>query len=236
MSNRFDDAVLAAMTSFAGRSYSFDAWNLYVVGSPLFKGAIFVSIIWWYWFRTGDAAVVRATRERLICTILGSAFSLVVARGLALLLPFRQRPRFVLHLPFPENSGSYDLIGWSSFPSDHAVIFAALAVGIGFISRVCGTVAFLYFALVIAFPRIYLGIHYPTDVIAGAVLGSVIAYAFNTRYLRKLTATPVLHWEQTAPSLFYAAFFMICFQLATLFDSLRVVAFWGSHVVARLLS
>lgn len=76
MINRFDNAIILVINSFAGRSYLFDAWNLSVSANPLFKGALFVSIIWWYWFRTGDLGIVRRTREHLLCTIVAGTFSL----------------------------------------------------------------------------------------------------------------------------------------------------------------
>ncbi len=115
------------------------------------------------------------------------------------------------------------------------MLFAALAVGLGFMSRVSGALAFLYFLLVIAFPRIYLGFHYPTDILAGASLGAVIAYAFNAERPRKLISAAALRWEQTAASSFYAAFFMVSFQLATMFESVRAIASSASHYISRLL-
>jgi len=83
-------------------------------------------------FRGGDAATVRRTREHLSCTLIAGILAIVVARTLALLLPFRVRPRFESSLDFAtaKNVGAY-FVDWSSFPSDHAVLFAALAVGFG---------------------------------------------------------------------------------------------------------
>jgi membrane-associated phospholipid phosphatase len=84
-----------------------------------------------------------------------------------------------------------------SFPSDHAVIAGALAMGLLIYSRRLGAVAWLV-ALFLAFARVYAGVHYPGDVIVGLVLGSVIAVAIWVLLRRpamalalRLTRTPL---------------------------------------------
>ncbi|MBI4681720.1 MAG: phosphatase PAP2 family protein [Nitrospirae bacterium] len=59
-----------------------------------------------------------------------------------------------------------------SFPSGHAATSFAMASIIGHHFRRAAIPAFLLAALV-AFTRIYVGVHYPSDVIGGAVLGGV---------------------------------------------------------------
>jgi len=62
-----------------------------------------------------------------------------------------------------------------SFPSSHAVnIFAAAY----FLSQVFRRLTPLIFAIaaVVAYSRIYIGIHYPLDVIGGAAIGLLIAW------------------------------------------------------------
>ncbi len=61
-----------------------------------------------------------------------------------------------------------------SFPSDHATGAFALAFGIWLYDRTIGTVL-LVLAAVLAFARVYVGTHYPGDVVAGALLGIAVA-------------------------------------------------------------
>jgi undecaprenyl-diphosphatase len=62
-----------------------------------------------------------------------------------------------------------------SFPSSHAVnTFAAAFI----LSRFYSENKYLFYiiAALIAYSRVYVGVHYPSDVIAGSILGIIIAY------------------------------------------------------------
>ena len=78
--------------------------------------------------------------------------------------------------PCHELSNVHLLVGCGSgysFPSSHAVDnFAGALVLSYFIPR--WTWAFFTFAGVIAFSRVYVGVHYPSDVLGGAVIGMAI--------------------------------------------------------------
>lgn len=72
-----------------------------------------------------------------------------------------------------------------SFPSGHTgSAFAAAVVVFLMGPRKIG-VPVLVFAFVIAFSRLYVGVHFPTDVLGGAVIGAVIAYLVCAVYRRK---------------------------------------------------
>ena len=61
-----------------------------------------------------------------------------------------------------------------SFPSDHATVVAAVAGGLMFTNRRWGGVA-AALAVIMAFARVYVGAHYPGDVLAGLALGAAVA-------------------------------------------------------------
>lgn len=62
-----------------------------------------------------------------------------------------------------------------SFPSDHAVMAGAVAAGLFVVSRKLGIVAAVA-AVMMAAARVYVGAHYPGDVIAGLVVGAVVSW------------------------------------------------------------
>ena len=78
-----------------------------------------------------------------------------------------------------------------SFPSDHATGAFALALGIWLYDRAMGTLM-LVLAALLSFSRVYVGTHYPGDVVAGALIGMAVAgalyFAAPTRRLIETVA------------------------------------------------
>ena len=82
-----------------------------------------------------------------------------------------------------------------SFPSDHATTVGAVAVGLLLVERRLGLIAIVA-AVAMAFTRVYVGAHYPLDVLAGLVLGGTVAFTgarllvpLLERTLHRLTAS-----------------------------------------------
>lgn len=101
-----------------------------------------------------------------------------LAAGLALLanIPIRDfvaRPR-----PFVDHGSDVKVLvdGKTdySFVSDHSALVMAIAVAVFMTSRKYGLFG-IGLALLEGFCRIYLGVHYPTDVVGGFALGTAVA-------------------------------------------------------------
>ncbi|MCF8223580.1 MAG: phosphatase PAP2 family protein [Bacteroidales bacterium] len=73
--------------------------------------------------------------------------------------------------------------GMYGFVSSHAAnSFAAAVLSIGLLRKKWFTVLMISWAVLVSYSRVYLGVHYPGDIIAGAVLGALLGYLFYTLY------------------------------------------------------
>lgn len=72
-----------------------------------------------------------------------------------------------------------------SFPSGHATVAFAIATAVYIYYRPLGKTLFI-FAFLIALSRIYVAVHYPVDVVVGAVLGCGIAVGVHYVGRRKI--------------------------------------------------
>jgi undecaprenyl-diphosphatase len=183
---------------------------------------LFIFLLSWFW--CSKAADRQRYREVIVATMIASFSAIILGRLIALGLPFRLRPMHRTDISFVAPYGEIlTFRGWSSFPSDHAMLFATLSTGLWFISPVVGLVMHLYSATFIGLPRIYLGWHHPTDLLAGAALGILVGAVANSPSVRqKITKLP-LRLAEVRPSLFYAVSFFVLSQLANMFYDVRTV-------------
>ena len=78
----------------------------------------------------------------------------------------------------------------TSFPSDHAILGFSVAVMIWRYNRRVGA-ALLVLATIMAIARVFVGAHYPADVLGGAILGSVVSVALASLSERRPIANLV---------------------------------------------
>lgn len=157
---------------------TFDAWVIQMlhdhVGSD-FLDKFFVVIT-----RLGDYGLIwillaillmmkKKYRSLGIMVILVLILDVVVVSGLLKTLFNRPRPYMAMNLPI-----LIDPPYGSSFPSGHSSSSISVAA-MTYLNRLKGWQAILVLALFIVFSRVYLLVHYPSDVMVGALVGIVNA-------------------------------------------------------------
>ncbi|WP_427921046.1 phosphatase PAP2 family protein [Streptomyces sp. cg40] len=147
--------------------------------------AMVLLVVWCWWSvrRRADEDAAQSVAA-LVWTPLAAAIAVLVnvpIRG------FVERPR-----PFLDHTGIDVLVSGKtdySFVSDHATITMAMGVALFVANRRFGLVG-IGLALVEGFCRVYMGVHYPTDVIGGFALGTAVALLLSPVAMALLT--PVL--------------------------------------------
>lgn len=112
---------------------------------------------------------------RWLRVIIEGVFAAVAAYGANALIGvffFRYRPFVVHQVTQLIDRTSTD----KSFPSDHTAVAFAIATIIAAHNRIAGIIAYAT-ALCIGLSRIYVGVHYPTDIMGGIVVGILAGLA-----------------------------------------------------------
>jgi len=229
-----DAQISKFMADYLGRSPLFDEAVLMISSSHLAKGAAVCAIMVYVWVnvpvghRAGGRSIQFDNRLTLIAALISCVFAEALALVLANTFEFRLRPLLVpdLGMQVPDRLTAYavSMSSSSSFPSDHAVLFAAITTGIFMVSRRLGILAAVYCLVFVAFPRVYLGLHYVSDIIVGAAIGAVCTM-LGVRALRQLPLLriPVQLSYSHAP--FIAPLcFLFLFQVATMLEDMRAFA------------
>jgi undecaprenyl-diphosphatase len=150
------------------------------------------------------------------------------------LLPGRMRPMQDPALDFLKPFGDHPagIVELSSFPSDHAVMFFALSTALFFAVRSLGVAAYIWTIVVICFPRIYLGYHYPSDIIAGALVGTLIMIPVMRMPLPSAIPIMLGRVQLRHTGLVFAGVFLLTLQMATMFENSRRLLAGAAQVLA----
>jgi len=144
--------------------------------NPIFEGLSYAGRLGLLWI--GIALVLSALYRRwgtLGLTILAVALADWSSVGLKALFD-RERPQFRYTEPEPLLRSAHD----GAFPSGHAATSFAGATVLSFAFPKLAPYLYVL-AAAVAFSRVYVGVHYPLDIVGGALLGVVVA--LGLRYL-----------------------------------------------------
>lgn len=119
--------------------------------------------------------------------ILSSAISvflsrIIIAEPIKILI-HRARPYIVLDTAKKIIAGDTD---FKSFPSGHAAVIFAIAMAIYFFNKKLG-IWFFIGATLISVSRIFVGVHWPTDILAGALIGIISGIIIGKIFKKKFS-------------------------------------------------
>ncbi len=168
-----DTVVFGFINSLSNKWWVFDYFGIFFAKYLAYFLVIFALII---------ILKERDAKNRFYYFSLAS-LSIILSRGLIteIIRFFYSRPR-----PFSvlgiEPLFNYSTVG--SFPSGHAAAFFALALAIYFFNKKAG-LWFLGLALLMGIARVFAGVHWPLDILAGALIGLASAFIVKNFILKK---------------------------------------------------
>ncbi len=167
-----DVAITELINSLSGKNIIVDQFFILITkcGVPL----MVLAVIFQWWGKRPREELRRTTIIAGLTFLLG----LLIAQFILLFI-HRIRPydAGVSHLIIDKT------VDWS-FPSDHAIASTSIAFAFLINSFRKHALAFFCAAALVCFSRIYVGMHYVSDILGGAGLALLTAYAVNRFYLR----------------------------------------------------
>jgi undecaprenyl-diphosphatase len=168
----YDILLFNIINGFAGHSHVLDnfgifcaEWLAYVIVGALL---LFLFI---------PEKNVAKNRIMVAVALASATFSSFVIKPVILL--WYQRPRPYVALPSVHElveMAKYD--DFQSFPSAHALFFFALSAAVFAYNKKLGVV-FFTLSIIMGIARVFIGVHWPSDILAGAVIGIAIGYIFK---------------------------------------------------------
>ncbi|MFD9908190.1 phosphatase PAP2 family protein [Streptomyces sp. NPDC059063] len=178
-----DVSLLYDINGLAEDSPGWFARTMEFVGEYGILLALVLLVLWCWWGarRRGTLDDAATSVAAVVWAPLAAAIAVLVnvpIRG------FVERPR-----PFVDHQGLDVLVDGKtdySFVSDHATLAMAIGVGLFVANRRFG-IAGIALAVAEGFCRVFMGVHYPTDVVGGFALGTAVALLLSPLAMVLLT-------------------------------------------------
>jgi undecaprenyl-diphosphatase len=160
-----DTQLFFFLNSFAGQSRLTDGIIVFFANDLAYiLVALFLIIVWFSAY---------SNRKKIEWLLVTGISSLVARFGVTEIIRYfyhRPRPFITLHVHQLISETSW------SFPSGHATFFFAMSTAIFLYNKKWGSF-FIVATILMTVSRVIAGVHYPSDIVGGAIIGALVAYA-----------------------------------------------------------
>ncbi len=172
-----DLVIFTFINNLAGQSKIFDGLGIFFADwLPYVLGIILLIYVWW---PKKDVSKNRAMAAVALVAALVARF---IVKGAIVLFYLKPRPYMYL----PQAHKLIYIMPWDnfqSFPSAHAMFFFAASTVIYRFNKKLG-IFFFICSLLMGIARVFVGVHWPSDILAGALLGIATGIAVHWIYLK----------------------------------------------------
>ena len=231
----WDIYLVKFFNQFCGKSIFLDTLAVVFLSVDALRTALLVALvlgIWHYGKITGDLS----SQKRVVSILL----SIVITLGSIEIL------NAVIDSPRPavtyENTLKTPLLtadtkelwkgGWvrnpkhGSFPSDTVALLSTMAIGLFLWNRMLGAIAILFVCVAGILPRLYFGLHYPSDMILGFIIALFSSLSIDKiKSLDKLYKK-IFSIEKQFPYVFGVLGFYLAYIIADKFILIRKLPVW----------
>jgi undecaprenyl-diphosphatase len=213
-----DQEITIFLNGFVGKSHPLGAIIAQLLTATSFGNAMLpMAIITGLWFSRG----YQTTRDRMILGACASLGMTALSRSLELLVRIQPRPYLAMDLNLAPGF-QLDVSRLSSFPSDHATLVFGLCAVIFLRHKGLGIASFAWM-MVICAAGVALGLHWPSDIVAGLVLG-VVAVVLSQRLRYPEWAWKwVWDFEELHSGPFYGLMLLGAYETATFFGDIQTL-------------
>ncbi len=172
-----DLKIFEAINGLANNSRIIDSLGIFMADYlPYLLGILLISFLFW---PRKDRVKNRAM---VLVSIVSAFIALFVVKNTILL--FYDRPRPYMILPTAHKLIYTSLAeNLQSFPSGHTLFFFALSAVIYSFNKKLG-IFFLLCSTLMSIARVFVGVHWPSDILAGAILGITAGLVIKWVYIK----------------------------------------------------
>lgn len=231
----WDISIVQFFNQFCGKSVFLDTLGLIFLTVDALRTAILVALIigiWEYGKSKNDQSANKA--------VLSILLSIIITLGtIEILNAVIDSPRPIVTYESIINAPIIDSdtkelwkSGWvrnpkhGSFPSDTVALLASMAIGLFLWNRILGTAAILFVLFAGILPRLYFGLHYPSDMLLGFIIALFSSILVTRIKIADGLYKRILKIEKKYPYAFGVIGFYLAYIIADKFILIRKLPVW----------